>query len=148
MLSYNIYMSKKNKNTLIYKAKELLITDNRKYLKCNWSDFTQSLISTLENTTKVKITLETYPLFKESLKSLFASFYFNQIKTNKKLALYSNIKSIYSTEPYLKIKILEKIFNIKQSLSTFDLHYLFLYIISFKDTDINLISCLFITNEF
>ena len=72
-------MSKKNKNTLVYKAKELLITDNRKYLKCNWSGFTQSLISTLENTTKVKLTLETYPLFKESLKSLFASFCFNQI---------------------------------------------------------------------
>ena len=98
-------MSKKNKNTLVYKAKELLITDNRKYLKCNWSGFTQSLISTLANTTKVKLTLETYPLFKESLKSLFASFCFNQIKTNKKLTLCSNIKSIYSIEPYLIINV-------------------------------------------
>ena len=71
---------------------------------CIWSGFTQSLISTLENTTKVKLTLETYPLFKESLKSLFASFCFKKIKTNKKLTLYSNIKSIYSIEPYLKIK--------------------------------------------
>ena len=80
---------------------------------------------------------------------------FNNIPQNERVCPHCTMNNIGEEEhtllhctniQFVRVRniFLEKIFNINQSLSTFDLHNLFLYIISCKDTDINLLSCQFI----